>query len=147
MNNQIVQKVLKKNKIKISYFKNILWAFLIGGGIGCCGEIFFQIYNNILKLSKESSLSLVSISLIIISSFLTGIGVYDKIGQVAGAGTILPITGFSNSMTSAALESKSEGIIQGIFANMLKLAGTIIISGIIFAFIVSFLIYISGLLW
>lgn len=143
MNNQIVQKVINKNKPKIYYFKNLLWAFLIGGLIGLSGEILFKIFHTILKLSKENSLSLMSMSLIIISSILTGFGIYDKIGQVAGAGTILPITGFSNSMTSAALESKTEGLIQGIFANMLKLAGTVIISGSLVAFVVSFLIYLS----
>lgn len=143
MNNQIVQKVINKNKPKINYFKNLLWAFLIGGLIGLSGEILFKIFHTTLKLSKENSLSLMSMSLIIISSILTGFGIYDKIGQVAGAGTILPITGFSNSMTSVALESKTEGLIQGIFANMLKLAGTVIISGSLVAFVVSFLIYLS----
>lgn len=147
MNNQIVQKVIKKNKPKISYFKNMIWAFLIGGIIGLCGEIFFQIYYKFCNFSKENSLSLMSISLVIISSVLTGLGIYDKIGQIAGAGTILPITGFSNSMTSSALESKSEGLVQGIFANMLKLAGTVIISGTIMAFIVSLIIFLSDKLW
>lgn len=147
MNKQIVQSVIKKNKPKISYLKRMLYAFLIGGLIGFSGEVFYQIYLKIFELEKESALSFMSITLIVIASILTGLGIYDKIGQIAGAGTILPITGFSNSMTSAAMESKSEGIVQGIFANMLKLAGTVIVSGSLIAFLVGLLIYIGEVLW
>ncbi len=147
MNNQTVLTVIKKNKPKIAYFKRMFYAFLFGGSIGFSGEVFFQIYLKVAGLDKETALSLMSITLIVIASLLTGFGVYDKIGQIAGAGTILPITGFSNSMTSAALESKSEGLVQGIFANMLKLAGTVIVSGSIAAFIVGLLAYIGDKLW
>ena len=71
-----------------------------------------------------------------------GIGVFDKIGEFAGAGTIVPITGFANSLTSSALESKSEGIITGILTNMFKLAGAVIATGIISAFLVGTVIYL-----
>ena len=147
MNKQIVQSVIKKNKPKISYLKRMFYAFFIGGLIGFSGEVFYQIYLKIFELEKESAISFMSITLIVIASILTGLGIYDKIGQIAGAGTILPITGFSNSMTSAAMESKSEGIVQGIFANMLKLAGTVIVSGSLIAFWVGLLIYIGEVLW
>lgn len=147
MNNQIVQEVIKDNKPKIAYFKRMLYAFIVGGSIGLLGEIFFQLYFKIFSLDKETALSLMSISLIVIASILTGVGIYDKLGQFAGAGTILPITGFSNSMTSAALEAKSEGIIQGIFANMFKLAGTVIVSGSISAFIVGLISYLGDKIW
>lgn len=147
MNNQIVQQVIKECKPKISYFKRMLLAFLVGGSIGMIGEILFQLYFKVFNLDKETALSLMSITLIVVASIMTGLGIYDKLGQIAGAGTILPITGFSNSMTSAALESKSEGIIQGIFANMLKLAGTVIVSGSLAAFVVGLIAYVGELLW
>lgn len=147
MNNKIVQEVIKENKPRISYFKRMMSAFLVGGSIGMIGEILFQLYSKTFDFDKETSLSLMSITLIVVASIMTGLGIYDKLGQIAGAGTILPITGFSNSMTSAALESKSEGIIQGIFANMLKLAGTVIVSGSLAAFIVGLIAYLGELLW
>lgn len=147
MNNKIVQEVIKENKPRISYFKRMMSAFLVGGSIGMIGEILFQLYFKTFDFDKETSLSLMSITLIVVASIMTGLGIYDKLGQIAGAGTILPITGFSNSMTSAALESKSEGIIQGIFANMLKLAGTVIVSGSLAAFIVGLIAYLGELLW
>ena len=83
--------------------------------------------------------------MIILGSFLTGIGWYDKIGQFAGAGTIIPITGFANSMTSSAMESKSEGIVLGIINNMFKLAGSVIIIGVISAFIVASIYFVLGM--
>lgn len=147
MNNKIVQEVIKENKPRISYFKRMMAAFLVGGSIGMIGEILFQLYFKTFDFDKETSLSLMSITLIVVASIMTGLGIYDKLGQIAGAGTILPITGFSNSMTSAALEYKSEGIIQGIFANMLKLAGTVIVSGSLAAFIVGLIAYLGELLW
>ena len=147
MNNKIVQEVIKENKPRISYFKRMMSAFLVGGSIGMIGEILFQLYFKTFDFDKETSLSLMSITLIVVASIMTGLGIYDKLGQIAGAGTILPITGFSNSMTSAALESKSEGIIQGVFANMLKLAGTVIVSGSLSAFIVGLIAYLGELLW
>ena len=82
------------------------------------------------------------IMIIVITSFLTGFGLFDKIGQFSGAGTIVPITGFANSMTSSALESKSEGIILGILTNMFKLAGAVIVSGVVSAVFFGTIIYL-----
>ena len=85
-----------------------------------------------------------SITIVFITSILTGLGIFDKIGQFSGAGTIVPITGFANSMTSSAIESKSEGLIMGIMMNMFKLAGAVIVAGVCSAFISGLLIYIIG---
>ena len=87
-----------------------------------------------------------SITLVFIASLLTGIGVFDKIGQFAGAGTFIPITGFANSLTSSALESKSEGLVLGIMTNMFKLAGAIIVAGAVSAFLAGNIIYFVRLL-
>ena len=81
-------------------------------------------------------------TLILISSILTGIGIYDKIGQFAGAGSAVPVTGFANSMTSAALEHKSEGLVLGVATNMFKLAGNVIVFGVVSAYVVGIIRYV-----
>ena len=89
-----------------------------------------------------------SLTIVGITSVLTAFGLFDKLGQIAGAGTYIPITGFANSMTSSAIEGKSEGLILGIMSNMFKLAGAVIVAGVVSAFISSSLIYfIRWLLW
>ena len=93
-------------------------------------------------LPKDQANSLMYIVVVGVTSILTGFGIFDKIGQFSGAGTLIPITGFSNSMTSAALESKSEGIVLGIMTNMFKLAGAVIAAGVVSAFISGLIIYL-----
>ena len=103
-------------------------AFLIGGAICCFGQLLFYIFRKC-GMSLDESRSLVSISLIIITAILTGIGVFDKIAKHAGAGTIVPITGFANSVVSPAMEFKSEGFIMGTGASIFKVAGPVILYG------------------
>lgn len=144
--NEIIKQALDNNKIKRPIFKNAIKAFLVGGIIALIGQGFLDLYNIVFGFEENISSSLMSISLVFISSILTGIGLFDKIGQFAGAGTFIPITGFSNSLTSAALESKSEGLVLGIMTNMLKLAGAVIVSGAVSAFITSCIIYVSRII-
>lgn len=139
---EMKKRILKETNPKINYFKNALMAFLFGGIISLIGEGLLKLYEYVFKLEHNISTSLMSITIIVIASILTGLGIFDKIGQIAGAGTYLPITGFANSMTSSAIESRSEGLIFGILTNMLKLAGTVIVTGVISAFIVSTLLYL-----
>ena len=106
MEKRIVKNALDKNKIKRPVFKNSIKAFIVGGLIAIIAQGLLDLYMRVFELNKSTSISMMSITLVFIASLLTGIGVYDKIGQLSGAGTIIPITGFSNSMTSAALESK-----------------------------------------
>ena len=103
-------------------------AFLIGGAICCFGQLLFYIFRKS-GMSLDESRSLVSIALIIITAILTGIGVFDKIAKHAGAGTIVPITGFANSVVSPAMEFKSEGFIMGTGASIFKVAGPVILYG------------------
>ncbi len=144
MKNKIYNQILDKEDVKRPIVKNCIKAFIVGGFICFLGELLLMFFNNILNLDKDISTTLMSIVLIIVTSILTGIGIFDKIGEFSGAGTIIPITGFANSMTSSALESKSEGIIIGILTNMFKLAGAVIAAGIISAFIVGSLYYFIG---
>ena len=144
--NKIFKKALDQNKIKRPIFKNALKAFLVGGLISLIGQGFLDLYIKVLKLDKSISNSLMSITLVFIASLLTGLGIFDKIGQFAGAGSFIPITGFSNSLTASALESKSEGLVLGIMMNMFKLAGSVIVAGAISAFIAGSIVYLGRIL-
>jgi stage V sporulation protein AC len=142
MKNKIYNQILKEEEIKRPVIKNAIKAFIIGGLICLFGQGLLWLFNDILEIEKDTSNILMAMVLVFIASLLTGIGIFDKIGEFAGAGTIVPITGFANSLTSSALESKSEGIITGILTNMFKLAGAVIAAGIISAFIVGTIIYL-----
>ena len=115
-----------------------LTAFITGGIICVIGQLLIDKT----KLTPARILVL----FVTLGAVLTGIGVYDRIGVFAGAGSIVPITGFSNSMTSSALESKSEGLVLGIMNNMFKLAGAVIVAGVVSAFVAGNIIYLVRVL-
>lgn len=141
MEKEIIKKVMKETNPKRKYLQNGIMAFLFGGGISLMGQEFLFLFNDILKLDIELAKTLMYMAVIILASLFTGIGSFDKVGQVAGAGSFLPITGFANSLTSAAVESRSEGLIFGILSNMFKLAGTVIVAGVVSAFIIANILY------
>ncbi len=129
MNNEEYNKYVEAKATKSNILKNCLMAFLIGGAICVLGQFITNIgINN--GLDKKAASCITSICLIFIAAFLTAIRVFHKIGKVAGAGTIVPITGFSNSIVSPAIEYKSEGLMLGIGANMFKVAGPVLVYGI-----------------
>ena len=105
---------------------NCIKAFLIGGGICCFGQLLFTLYSKIGLNSDEARIS-VSVTLIVITAILTGNGVFDKIAKHAGAGTVVPITGFANSVVSPAIEFKSEGFITGTGVNIFRISGPVIL--------------------
>lgn len=142
MEQNIFKKALDNNKIKRPIFMNCVKAFIIGGIICLFGEILLEFFYKILKFNYNDAKSMMYIVIISVTAILTGIGIFDKIGQKSGAGTLVPITGFANSMTSAALESKSEGIVLGILSNMFKLAGAVIVSGVVSAIFFGTIIYL-----
>ncbi len=124
--------------------KNCCFAFLIGGFICLLGEIIFDLCK--MKGVEESTCrAIVSMSLVLLTAILTGIGVFDKIAKFAGAGTMVPITGFANSIVSPAMEFKSEGEILGTAANMFKIAGPVIVYGCSSAVLYGLIIYIFKL--
>ena len=108
---------------------NMLKAFLVGGLICCLGELIIDGWRSV-GLSKEAASAAGSICLIFLGAFLTGIGVYDRLAKFGGGGTLVPITGFSNSVVSPALEFKTEGFITGTAAKMFIIAGPVIVYGI-----------------
>ena len=142
----IIKESVDNNQPKRRIVFNSIKAFLVGGLISCIAEGLLEIYNKLFSIEEKTASSLVSITIVFITSLLTGFGIFDKIGQFAGAGTIVPITGFANSMTSSAIESKSEGLILGIMTNMFKLAGAVIVAGVVSSFVFGTLIYLVGLL-
>lgn len=132
---------IKPFQPKPPLFKNCSKAFLIGGFICIIGQGFQNFYIAFFDFTEKNAGGPTVATLILIASLLTGFGVYDKIGQFAGAGSAVPVTGFANSMTSAALEHKSEGLVLGVATNMFKLAGSVIVYGVVAATIIGFLRY------
>jgi len=123
--NELVKKVSPKSPI----LKDILFAFLIGGTICTIGQLLFSIYYDKLILSVTDAKTYVSITLVFLSALFTGIGIYDKIAKVGGAGTLVPITGFANAMVSPALEFKTEGFVLGLGTKIFAIAGPVIVYG------------------
>lgn len=126
------------------WLKNCCFAFLVGGFICLLGEIIFDLMK-MKGFDEEVSRSVVSMSLVLLTAILTGIGVFDKIGKFAGAGTAVPITGFANSIVSPAMEFQSEGRILGTAANMFSLAGPVIVYGTSTAVLYGIILYIFKL--
>ena len=108
--------------------KNCLFAFLSGGAICTLGQAFSDLYAG-LGAEKSIASALASVSLIFLAGLLTGIGWFDVLAKFAGAGTLVPITGFANAVCSIAIESRSEGYVTGVCADMFKIAGPVIVFG------------------
>lgn len=113
------------------HFKNCLRAFLVGGLICCIGQFIRYMLENVAGLSGDELAGTTSVILIFLGTLLTGFGVYDRIGRNAGAGSIVPITGFANSVASPAIEFKTEGMVYGMAAKMFIVAGPIIVFGVL----------------
>ncbi|MPM96885.1 hypothetical protein SDC9_144051 [bioreactor metagenome] len=140
---QYVEKVSPKP----TYLKNSIMAFLVGGLICCIGQGINDFYMKIINLDKLAAASAASMTLIFLGSFLTGLGVYDLIGKKAGAGSIIPITGFANSIVSPAMEFKKEGYVTGVGANLFKIAGPVLVYGISSSIICGLLYYFIKLIF
>ena len=113
------------------HFHNCLRAYIVGGLICCIGQFLRIEFEALFGLSGDELAAAVSMALIFLGCLLTGLGVYDRIGKAAGAGSIVPITGFANSVASPALEFKSEGLVTGLAAEMFTVAGPIIVYGVV----------------
>ncbi|HOE57141.1 MAG TPA: stage V sporulation protein AC [Bacillota bacterium] len=134
---QQYQKLAKVREPKRPIFVNCVRAFFTGGIICTIGQVIQWIYINYFKFDEITSGSPTAATLIFLSVLLTCFGVYDHLAQWGGAGTAIPVTGFANTIASAALEHKSEGFVLGVGGNMFKLAGPVIVYGVFSAFIVA----------
>ncbi len=138
---KMVQQMAPKSPI----WKNCLKAFLIGGLICAIGQGFLNLYQQ-LGLDEEKSSMVTSMTLVVLSALLTGFSLYDNIARHAGAGTLVPITGFANALSSAAIEFKTEGFILGVGAKMFTIAGPVIVYGISASVIYGIIYWIFSIL-
>ena len=125
--------------------KDYILAFLIGGIICTIGQLFTEIYRY-LKIEENTIKLLVPVTLIFLAALLTGLKVFDNIAKHAGAGTLVPITGFANAVVSPALEFKREGFVLGVGANMFKIAGPVIVYGTVASVIYGVIYWICQML-
>jgi stage V sporulation protein AC len=139
---QVYAEKIKPIQPKPPYVINCLKAFVVGGLICLIGQAIQMFYMTYFNFSEETAGNPTVATLILIAALLTGLGVYDKIGQFGGAGSIVPVTGFSNACTSAALEHKSEGLVLGVATNLFKLAGAVIVFGAVAAYVFGMIRYI-----
>jgi len=139
MEKRIYNKLVMSHKPKENRIENAVIAFLIGGLVGVIGELLVEFYSYYLNLSTSDASVFMIITLIFFASLFTALGFFDKWVKFAKCGLIIPITGFAHSMTSAAIEYRKEGLVTGIGANMFKLAGTVIIYGVVAAYIFGFI--------
>lgn len=130
---------------KSNLVKDCVSAFLIGGIICVIGQGIGDI-GKMLGVNEENVKILIPCSLIVLSCILTGLGLYQKIAKYAGAGTLVPITGFANAISSISIDSKAEGLILGVGANMFKIAGPVIVYGTLTSVVIGIVYYIIGLL-
>lgn len=128
--------LVAKNTPKENRLYNSMIAFVVGGTIGVIGQLLIEFYSYYFHASTSSASVFMIITLVFIGCFCTALGFFDKIVSFARAGLIVPITGFAHAMMSAALEYRKEGLVTGIGANMFKLAGSVIIFGVVSAYIV-----------
>lgn len=123
------KEIIKSFSPRTTTVKNTVLAFIFGGFICTGAELLRRLYLG-LGIDERTALTLVSISLIILASLVTAFGFFDKIARFAGAGTLVPITGFSNAVTSEALDAKSEGFVLGLGSKIFTVAGPVILYGI-----------------
>jgi stage V sporulation protein AC len=133
------QKQVKKANPRNSVIRNGLRAFVVGGLICVIAQIISMIFQNAGFLEKQSNTAALVI-MVFLGALLTGLGIYDNIGKFAGAGSLIPITGFANSIVAPAMEYKSEGFVYGVASKMFTIAGPVLV----FGFIISALIGLIG---
>lgn len=135
-------KLVKKYTPKEDRTKNAIVAFVVGGIMGIIGELIIEFYGFIFNISNKDACPYMIITLIFVGCLFTALGWFDKIVNIAKCGLIVPITGFAHAMQSTALEYKREGMVTGIGANMFKLAGSVIVFGVVGAYVFGLLRFI-----
>lgn len=142
MEKKLYEKIVMNHKPKETRIQNAVIAFLTGGVMGALGNFLIEFYSYYLNISTNDAAIFMIITLIFLSSLFTALGFFDKWIKWARCGLIIPITGFAHSMTSAAIEFKKEGFVTGLGANLFKLAGTVILYGVVSAYFFGILRFI-----
>ena len=140
---RIYKKYVAARATKTDSKKNCVNAFVFGGGICVLGQALKDIYG--IWLGEKTASTLVSVTLIFVAALLTGLGVFDNIAKHAGAGTLVPITGFANSVASPAVDTKGEGFILGVGAKMFTIAGPVIVYGTVASVIYGIIYWLTTL--
>lgn len=143
MTDQEYAALLKEKSPNSPLWKDILWAVIIGGLICTLGQGIINLWKT-MGLDEEAAAAATSITLIFLSALTTGLGWYDKLAKHAGAGTIVPITGFANAITAPAMEFRSEGLVLGLAAKMFAIAGPVLVYGITASVIYGLLLVFFG---
>ena len=143
MDEEKKKQMIKEHSPHSPVLKNSVFAFLIGGLICSLGEVIRQVLI-LLSVDADTAKALASLSLILLGALATALGIFDRIARRGGAGTMLPITGFSNSIVSEALDSQSEGKVLGIGAKIFTVAGPVILYGLVSGVIFGIFYYIAG---
>lgn len=117
---------VKERESRSPLFKNCFFAFLFGGGICALGQLLLSLYLSA-GMPEDAAGTTVTVTLIFLAALLTGLGVFDSVARVAGAGTLVPVTGFANAVVSPALDNKSEGMIMGVGAKIFVVAGPVLL--------------------
>lgn len=138
------KQVAQKSAPKPPLVKNLLWAFTVGGAICVVGQVVQDNIISIWGLSVKEAAGPTAAVMVFLGAFFTGLGIYDELGKYAGAGSIVPITGFANSVVAPAMEFKREGYVFGIGAKMFVIAGPVIVYGTITAVIIGIIKYVMG---
>lgn len=143
LSNQEYSQLVQAHAKASPLWRDIAWAFGVGGAICVLGQALLNGYQS-LGLDQEQAGTAVSITLIFAAAVLTGLGIFDKVAKRAGAGTLVPITGFANAMVSPALEFKSEGFITGTAAKLFVVAGPVLVYGISASVTYGLILYVLG---
>lgn len=129
---------------KVPVGKNVVWAFLVGGFICMLGQILQNYFIATWGLDTKAASQAVVITVIFAGAFLTGLGIYDEIGKRAGAGSIVPISGFANSIVAPAMEYRREGLVFGVGAKMFVIAGPVLVYGTVSAVLIGLIYWLTG---
>lgn len=129
MNKEQYKKYAAAHAPKSPVFKNSIRAFFVGGIICCGAQALTTLYTRACGIPKDDASALTSTTLVFLAVLLTAFGVFDKIARFAGGGTLVPITGFANSVASPAIDSRSEGLVLGIGAKIFTVAGPVLLYG------------------
>lgn len=127
----------KKHELKRPILKNCIRAFFVGGLICLIGQAITYFYIYFFNFTEQTAGNPTVATMVFLALLLTGFGIYDRLGQFAGAGSAVPVTGFGNAVISAAIEHKTEGYVLGVGGNIFKLAGSVIVFGVFSAFVVA----------
>ena len=143
--NENYNKYVKEVTPKFSVLKNTMKAFLIGGSICTLGQLFITYYTS-LGAEEEIAKAYNTITLVFLSVLFTGLGLYQKLAKFGGAGTLVPITGFANSVAAPAVEYKKEGQVFGVGCKIFTIAGPVILYGIFISWVLGLIYYIYGII-